>query len=364
MTLNNAEPHTLAEPPAGEDPYAFDFTFVPTTARIALYDDLLSAPRVIEVKPAETTQYIESLASTVYEQARQAGGSIPYTVIREVSENFIHARFREIIVSVLDAGNTIRFADQGPGIPYKDQAQKPGFSSAVEPMKKYIRGVGSGLPIVRDYLDMSHGNITIEDNLGRGSVVTISVTPHPSAPPAGAMAAGYQPQVAPAAAGGYPVGGTAGAMQPNSAYGAQPTMAGYGADPRQQAYPQAMAFDAYGNAIPAGAAGMPAAAYGAPSSYPVASVPAQAQPWGTPAAAAPARVQSLAPHLSEREQDVLRLLYQDGELGVTEISHILEAAPSSVHNALKKLEQAALVMSGQNKKRRLTDLGVAVAQTI
>ena len=363
MTLNNAEPHTLAEPPAGEDPYAFDFTFVPTTARIALYDDLLSAPRVIEVKPAETTQYIESLASTVYEQARQAGGSIPYTVIREVSENFIHARFREIIVSVLDAGNTIRFADQGPGIPYKDQAQKPGFSSAVEPMKKYIRGVGSGLPIVRDYLDVSHGNITIEDNLGRGSVVTISVTPHPSAPPAGAMAAGYQPQVAPGTT-GYPVGGATSAMQPNSAYGAQPTMAGYGADPRQQAYPQAMAFDAYGNAIPAGAAGMPAAAYGAPSSYPVASVPAQAQPWGTPAAAAPARVQSLAPPLSEREQDVLRLLYQDGELGVTEISHILEAAPSSVHNALKKLEQAALVMSGQNKKRRLTDLGVAVAQTI
>ena len=42
-------------------------------------------------------------------------------------------------------------------------------------MKKYIRGVGSGLPIVREYLDFSHGYISIEDNLGTGSVVTISL---------------------------------------------------------------------------------------------------------------------------------------------------------------------------------------------
>ncbi len=47
--------------------------------------------------------------------------------MREVSENFIHARFKEIIVSILDHGNTIRFADQGPGINFKDKAQLPGF---------------------------------------------------------------------------------------------------------------------------------------------------------------------------------------------------------------------------------------------
>lgn len=156
-------------------PYDFDFTFVSTTARIALYDDLKSAPRITEIPPAETTNYIENLASKVYEQSKLAGGSIPYTVIREVSENFIHARFKEIIVSILDNGNTIRFADQGPGIRNKDKAQLPGFSSAVEPMKKYIRGVGSGLPIVKEYLGFSHGHISIEDNLGAGSVVTISV---------------------------------------------------------------------------------------------------------------------------------------------------------------------------------------------
>ncbi len=159
---------------------AHDYSYVNTTARIALYDNLRSAPRIIEIQPAETSQYIENLASRIYEQAKMAGGEVPYTVIREVSENFIHARFKEIIVSILDGGNTIRFADQGPGIHNKEKAQLPGFSSAIEPMKHYIRGVGSGLPIVKEYLGFSNGRITIEDNLGAGSVVTISLVEDPA----------------------------------------------------------------------------------------------------------------------------------------------------------------------------------------
>lgn len=162
---------------------AFDFTYVKTTARIAVYDDLRSAPRIVEIPPGPTNEYIEALASTTFDYAKRAGGSIPYTVIREVSENFIHARFAEIVVSILDEGNTIRFADQGPGIAHKDQAQLPGFTSAIEPMKKYIRGVGSGLPIVKEYLDFSHGHITIEDNLNSGAVVTISLRDEPAAQP-------------------------------------------------------------------------------------------------------------------------------------------------------------------------------------
>lgn len=158
-----------------------DFSYVDANARIAVYDDLRSAPRVLTVGPAATNEFIESLASNTYEQAQKCGSHIPYTVIREVSENFIHARFTEIIVSILDKGETIRFADQGPGIPQKEKAQLPGFSSATEPMKHYIRGVGSGLPIVKDYLSLSNGTITIEDNLTAGAVVTISLvqTPQP-----------------------------------------------------------------------------------------------------------------------------------------------------------------------------------------
>ena len=153
----------------------FDYSYVSATARVALYDDMKSAPRITKINPAATNDFIEALTTTVYEQAKLAGGGIPYTLIREVSENFIHARFCEIVVSILDGGNTIRFADQGPGIQEKEKAQQPGFSSAIEPMKDYIRGVGSGFPIVKDYLDDREGSIIIEDNLVSGAVVTISL---------------------------------------------------------------------------------------------------------------------------------------------------------------------------------------------
>ncbi len=156
----------------------YDYSNVDTTARIAFYDDLRSAPRITTISPAPTLEYIEALATTTYDQAKSCGGLIPYTIIKEVSENFIHARFKEITVSIFDGGNTIRFADQGPGITQKEKAQLPGFSSAIEPMKKYIRGVGSGLPIVKEYLKFSNGTIYIEDNMDTGTVVTISVMPN------------------------------------------------------------------------------------------------------------------------------------------------------------------------------------------
>ena len=153
----------------------YDYSYVAASARVALYDDMKSAPRITKIEPAPTASFIENLTDCIYNQAKQAGGSLSYTIIREVTENFIHARFKDIVVSILDDGNTIRFADQGPGIEEKEKAQEPGFSSATEPMTEYIRGVGSGLPIVRDYIDERHGTITIEDNLRAGSVVTISL---------------------------------------------------------------------------------------------------------------------------------------------------------------------------------------------
>lgn len=159
---------------------SFDYGFINSPARIAVYDNLQSAPRVIQIPGAATHTFIEQIASLTYQNAQALGGLIPYTVIREVSENFIHANFNEVVVSILDRGNTIRFSDQGPGIQQKELVQEPGFTSATEPMKRYIRGVGSGLPIVKDYLTISHGYISIEDNVNQGSVVTISLMKQPS----------------------------------------------------------------------------------------------------------------------------------------------------------------------------------------
>lgn len=146
-----------------------------TPTRIAVYDDLLSAPRVVDIEPTDVAQYIEEIAARTYELAQQKGSSIPYTVIREVCENFIHAQFREPCISILDAGNTIKFTDQGPGIADKQRAQLPGFTSATAEMRKVIRGVGSGLPTVKEYLRFSNGRLIIEDNITAGTVVTIQI---------------------------------------------------------------------------------------------------------------------------------------------------------------------------------------------
>lgn len=144
-----------------------------TAARIAVYDTLAAAPRVEEVVAESLADAIEQLASRTYNIARERGGTIPYTIIREVSENLIHAGFREVVVTILDGGATVRFADQGPGIPDKEKVFQPGFSTATSSMKQIIRGVGSGLPIVRETLTFAGGTIDIEDNLGSGTVVTL-----------------------------------------------------------------------------------------------------------------------------------------------------------------------------------------------
>jgi anti-sigma regulatory factor (Ser/Thr protein kinase)/DNA-binding CsgD family transcriptional regulator len=146
----------------------------PCAARIAVYDAPGAHPRVEEIAPVPIGDYISQLSSRTYEIARAMGGSIPFAVVNEVVENFIHADFREPVVTILDSGDTIRFSDQGPGITEKRLAAEPGYTTATREMKRYIRGVGSGLPLARECLSLSGGTLAIEDNLGRGAVVTVT----------------------------------------------------------------------------------------------------------------------------------------------------------------------------------------------
>lgn len=147
---------------------------VPLRARLAVYDTLSAAPRIYDVTAPDSAALIEQVSSRAYALAREAGGPIPYTVIREVVENLIHADFTEPVVSILDAGCELRFADQGPGIPDKERALLPGYTTATHDMKRFIRGVGSGLPLVREFLHLSGGSLEVTDNLVRGTVVTLS----------------------------------------------------------------------------------------------------------------------------------------------------------------------------------------------
>ena len=143
-------------------------------ARIAVYDDAAAAPRVVVVEPQDVRSYLEEITQVVTRLSHEQGGSIPFMVIREIVENYIHAYFMSPTISILDDGNTIRFSDQGPGIASKERALEYGTTSASEEMKRYIRGVGSGLPYAQQYMVDKGGSLTIEDNIDQGTVVTIS----------------------------------------------------------------------------------------------------------------------------------------------------------------------------------------------
>lgn len=160
-------------PQDGLAPYSTPGAERTFTCRLAIYDSATAAPRVADVQAHTADAFIEEIAARTYSAAREMGGSLPYTVIREIVENLIHAEFREPVVSVLDGGDTVRFSDQGPGIPDKSRALLPGYTSATAEMKKVIRGVGSGLPLVREFLSHEGGSLSLEDNLGSGAVVTL-----------------------------------------------------------------------------------------------------------------------------------------------------------------------------------------------
>lgn len=152
-----------------------NISYVDSSARIAILDDMKSSPRIIDIEPQPTIDFIGDLSSQIYKTSHEMGGKIAYSIIRQVSENLIHAYFNEIIVTIMPGGNTIKFSDQGPGIKDKEKAMQPGFSSATKEMKKYIHGVGAGLPIALEYLKSEDGTLVIEDNISSGTVITLSL---------------------------------------------------------------------------------------------------------------------------------------------------------------------------------------------
>lgn len=309
-----------------------DFAFVNSPARIALYDDMLSSPRIIDVKPAETGEFIGKLSAEIYNQAQQLGGSIPYTIISQVAENFIHASFKEMVVSIFDSGNTIRFTDQGPGIADKLKAQQPGYSSATREMKAYINGVGSGLPIVREYLDTKHGTIHIEDNMNSGAVVTISLVDKESAEgPA---------EETPSISSATQIHQTPNLQ--NSIY-SQSQQSIYNAQ-----FMQAQQFE---NPV------QPFTDGKIIDEQQIFQQPAQqsTQPYVNPVDSQRS-LQLILSSLSKREISIIYLFKNNDVWGITDISKETGIPASSTSNLLSKLEQMGILIK-VGKKRALSDLG-------
>lgn len=300
-------------------------------ARIAVYDDAAAAPRVVVVEPKDVRSYLEEITATVNRLSHEQGGAIPFMVTREIVENFIHAYFQAPTITILDGGNTIRFSDQGPGIREKDVALEFGTSSATEEMRKYIRGVGSGLPYAQQYMEDKGGSLTIEDNIQGGTVVTISI--HPEQEAAG-IARSQQAPAAETAQTGW--------AQRQPAY-QQPTYAQpvyqqpmYQAQPYQQPiYAQQPVYQQQ-------------PAWGQPQQ------PSYVAPQPQPAAQAQQAPQG--PQLSERGSMVLGYLLEHDSCGPTDLVRAFGLSGPTWSRELASLVAEGLVMK-TGQKHRLTAYG-------
>jgi len=164
--------------------------------RIALYTDPHSPPLVMAVADFPLTdeylpRLIETISVRAYDLAREQGGRLPLAIFQELVGNLLHASFEGVVITILDGGNTVRISDRGPGIADKQAAMRPGFTSADASAKRFIRGVGSGFAVVKEMLSSLDGSLEIEDNLGRGTVVTARVRPRPDVPLASAPIPAY-----------------------------------------------------------------------------------------------------------------------------------------------------------------------------
>ncbi len=154
-------------------------------ALIAVYSHRHSIPDVYRVSVDQAADgglpgLIDELAAKTHDLALAQGGRLPMDVLHELVSNLVHASFSEVVISILDGGNTVSISDRGPGIPDKRAAVRPGFTTADGRLKHYIRGVGSGLALVTERIRRMGGSLEIDDNILGGTVVTVHVDPEPA----------------------------------------------------------------------------------------------------------------------------------------------------------------------------------------
>jgi len=131
-------------------------------------------PEVSEVSAAGPRAAGAKFTRLVMGKVEEAGGRVPDEAVREVVENLIHAGYKGVVISVLDGGDVVRVSDKGPGVAQKERAFEFGFSGAAPETIGEIRGVGAGLGMARGAAEKVGGTVTVEDNIGGGTVVTIS----------------------------------------------------------------------------------------------------------------------------------------------------------------------------------------------
>lgn len=142
--------------------------------RVAVYP-VDGDPEITEVSAASPRAAGPKFSRLVSSMVRDMGGEVPLEAAREVIENLIHANYKGVVVSILDGGNTVRVSDRGPGVENKSRAMEFGFSGARPDSAGVIRGIGAGLGMARAAAEKTGGTVTLEDNIGGGTVATVTV---------------------------------------------------------------------------------------------------------------------------------------------------------------------------------------------
>jgi len=153
----------------------------PRAIRIAVYHESGGGPLVEDVTADSLGQLLGKVAIRVFSLAREQGGQIAHSAIREVVENLIHADCVGATVSILNQGRTVVVSDQGRGILDRDRAVQPGFTTAGTWMRRHIRGVGSGFLVASESMSGIGGRLRLDDNLDSGAVVVLE-QPHRDSP--------------------------------------------------------------------------------------------------------------------------------------------------------------------------------------
>lgn len=143
--------------------------------RVAVYSSKDGGPEITEVSAANPRSATVKFTRFVMEKVKELGGQVPEASVREIIENLIHADYKGVVISVLEDGNGVRVSDKGPGVQDKVRAMEFGFSGAASEVSQEIRGVGAGLGIARTAAEKVGGTVQLEDNIGGGSVATVSV---------------------------------------------------------------------------------------------------------------------------------------------------------------------------------------------
>ncbi len=154
----------------------------PLKARLAIYAAQVATPKTIDIVANSPVELMDLLSAKTYQIVQEQESSIPFTAIKEIVENLLHAHFQGVVVSIMEEGQVIRVTDTGPGISDKKKAFLPGFTTATPRMRQVIRGVGSGLALVKDLLESLGGKVFLDDNLKKGTVVTLFAPKKPLLP--------------------------------------------------------------------------------------------------------------------------------------------------------------------------------------